>query len=428
MWQKNNIKTNLTNPDKIRKEEIRQQLIIKKASIAADKLNKSRDSIKKIITKNNAKNISKELEDDKLAINNMLTKFHSIKTLEDVATTTRKLSNMDNVLKALCKLFLITMVMELKKHLYIEISQIKSIESLDEGTDKRALIKFRKEFSRIDEITFCFNSRKEYMMPFTTIYNIPHVLEDFQRQAVKAIDNDISVVIGAPTSSGKSLISQYLASKNRKTLVVLPTQELVDQYAGTVRNRKYKTLQHTPIMHLSGEQIYVDKDWVMLIGTPIDIWRYVNLQNSDKVDIIVNSNTFDNIGLPDNKQFEQSRTLDTRIFEYVIIDELQQMNRGVQDEDNAQAIAMERIAIYFSDKIFVILSATINNIDHVVKWLRYLKNDTKYRSIDEDTEPTVIGIVYNKRFINQEKKLLNNGRIEIISPLSALTVELINSQ
>jgi hypothetical protein len=420
---KSGTKVTLTNPDAIMKERRKQELLTKKALKKADKIQKSSSGAQKIKDKNSAKVINKELSADEQLIEFMLKNAHSIKSLSDLGNTTRKLSNMDNVLKALIKLFIVTIDDELKKHLYIEIDQIQSINNMSECADRRALIKFRKIFPRVDEINFCFEKRRDVMKPFSPLYIEPHTLEIFQRQAVSAIDNMTSVVIGAPTSSGKSLISQYLASKRNRTLVILPTQELVDQYAGTVRNRAYKTQTFTPIRHLSGEQIYSDRDWVMLIGTPVDVWRYIVLQKSDTISIDINE--FDTIGKPSHKDYNISNTFDTREIEYVIIDELQQMNIGVQGNDNAQAIAMERIVTYFADKVFVMLSATIRNIDHVVKWLRYLKGDFGYLNPDVDTNPTTIGIVYDKRFINQEKRILNNNHMEIMSPLSALTVQLI---
>ena len=417
-------KSTLTNPVAIERERLKQEMLTKKALKKAAKIEKTSNGAQKIKNKISAKTVIKELTEDEKMIANMMDNVHTIKSLEDMSKVTRKLSNMENILKALTKLFMVTTCEDLKKHLYIEISQIKPIMDMEEGSTRRALIKFRTVFSREEEINFCFDKRRNYMKPFSPLYIIPHVLEEFQREAVRAIDNGTSVVIGAPTSSGKSLISQYLASKNKRTLVILPTQELVDQYAGTVRNRPYKTLPHTPIKHLSGEQVYTDSDWVMLIGTPVDVWRYITLEKSNDIAINLNMDTFNTIGTIDHSQFDESKTFNTDIIEYVIIDELQQMNDGVDGTDNTQAVAMERIATYFADKVFVILSATIRNIDHVTKWFRYLKNDFGYQSTN-DLNPTVIGIMYDKRFINQEKKVLNNGRMETMSPLSALTVKLI---
>ena len=44
-------------------------------------------------------------------------------------------------------------------------------------------------------------------------------LDPFQEQSIKAIDNNNSVVVSAPTGSGKTLIADYVIYKNRNKLI-----------------------------------------------------------------------------------------------------------------------------------------------------------------------------------------------------------------
>ena len=55
-------------------------------------------------------------------------------------------------------------------------------------------------------------------------------LDDFQVQVINNIDNNISTIVSAPTSSGKSVISGYSFTKG-KTLVIVPTDVLAWQMA-----------------------------------------------------------------------------------------------------------------------------------------------------------------------------------------------------
>ena len=40
------------------------------------------------------------------------------------------------------------------------------------------------------------------------------ILDKFQEDSIKAIDNNHSVVVSAPTGSGKTLIADYIIHKN----------------------------------------------------------------------------------------------------------------------------------------------------------------------------------------------------------------------
>lgn len=389
-----------------------------KASLLAEEKTKSIKNLTKkeqIIQKNYLNN-QKALEkkDDEI-INEIMkqNKSKPFKTLNEIGKQIKTITFKSSIIKIIKQLFISTTDIELKKQLFIEISYNEPIDTTDDDKLKVTMKEFRKKFTKNDEIDFCFQHRSDLMEPFSPLFKMNHTLEAFQVEAIEAIEKNISVVISAPTSSGKSLGAQYCIQTKKFGIAIFPTQELVDQQAGTIR-AKVVNGESTPIIHLCGEKVYTDTNPVVLIGTPADVWRYIVLEKSSKIREEFNTDDFDNFGI---SQYDKSKTFDINKVEYVIVDELQQINNDLESNDIAQGIAMQKILMYLPNSLYVVLSATVKNIDHIVDWLKYIKKGSK--------NPEVKKIIYTKRFINQEKQVFTNNKLTVVSPLSVLTVDMI---
>ena len=67
-----------------------------------------------------------------------------------------------------------------------------------------------------------------------------HILDTFQKEAIRAIDNGYHVLVSAPTSSGKTLIAEHLLQQtNSGVLYTSPTKALCNQKFAEFTEKKY---------------------------------------------------------------------------------------------------------------------------------------------------------------------------------------------
>ena len=414
-------KLTATEKDYVKEYEKAEKKCLKNSKVSA--------SAQRIKDTNIAKSTAKRDDKDAVAIEQLESKWKHITSLKMIGNVTSKLSSSENVIIALSKLFLKFENGDLKKHMFIELvermnddaTQLMPLDQISDVRLRNAMQVYSANFTRAQQVTFCFEHRRNVMAPFSPLTKPKYSPESFQMEAVDAIVEGKSVLISAPTSAGKTVVSQYCTSLEGKTLMIQPTQELVDQCAATMIARD------TKVFHINSEQLLVPKEWKIMIGTPESIWRFLMISNAecvpknmsnlqemqDNIDEIV-----DNNGKPDNSNYCTSHTFDWNVFKYVVIDEIQQMNVDEYGNTGNQARTMQQLVMYFVSKQLILLSATVQNIDEIVSWLRYLKNDV-------GTDPTVVDIRYTKRFINQEMRVYTNGEPTVVSPLSAITFDFI---
>jgi len=220
-------------------------------------------------------------------------------------------------------------------------------------------------------------------LQFTKFYNqMPPLNEkgfnkfdDWQIDTIKNIDANISTIVSAPTSAGKSVLSGYTVSKG-KSLYIVPTDALawqVASYIGSIINKDI------PIVTLTYQSIPKRDQFIKLlnsssaiVGTPEQILDILPFINCD--------------------------------FKWIIFDEIHMMGK-------AEGSAMETIAKILNNIPFLGLTATVGNINELKEWFCSLYSKP------------IETIICNKRFFNLQKYFFDNklNKLVMLNPLSIVS-------
>ncbi|MEK7449507.1 MAG: DEAD/DEAH box helicase [Planctomycetota bacterium] len=176
-------------------------------------------------------------------------------------------------------------------------------------------------------------------------------LDLFQEQAIKAIEENNSVLVSAPTGSVKTLVAEYALEKcireNKGIIYTAPIKAL--------SNQKFRDFRRT----------YGDK--IGIVTGDVSI-------NPDAPALIMTTEIFR------NTIFDDSRRLDS--IEYVIFDEI----HFLDDED--RGTVWEESLIFAPPHIKIIaLSATILNLDQLARWIKHIRKNELV--VIEETERPV---------------------------------------
>ncbi len=164
-------------------------------------------------------------------------------------------------------------------------------------------------------------------------------LDKFQEDAIKAIDSGHSVVVSAPTGSGKTLIANYLIDEklkeNRKVIYTAPIKAL--------SNQKYREFC----------ALYGDYNIGLITGdTTI---------NSSAPIIIMTTEIYRNMVIAKDKGVNDVH--------YVVFDEIHFIN------DVERGYVWEESIIFSPDDVrFLCLSATIPNAKEFAEWIQSIKH------------------------------------------------------
>ena len=185
--------------------------------------------------------------------------------------------------------------------------------------------------------------------------------DPWQKQVITMIQQKKSILIRAPTSSGKSFIAMSTGILHKKILYVCPAKPVVFQVGANFVKMGYKV--HYLVENYS--QLSYDKQTNIFIGTP---------------DII-------ELNLP---------SLGNR-FDYVVFDEIHTLN------DYHNGLSYENIIKCIECPVLA-LSATIKNIDFLKDILQKF-NQQDFEFID-----------YQDRFINIQRYIYNNQQLKKLHP------------
>ena len=197
--------------------------------------------------------------------------------------------------------------------------------------------------------------------------------DDWQIQVIKNIDDNISTVINAPTSAGKTVLSVYAAIKG-KSLFIVPTDALawqVSSYIGSVLDINVPILTQT-------FQSIPDRD------------KMIELLN--KTECIVGTAEI----IIDYLPFIKNN------FKWLIFDEIHMIGKP-------EGSGMELIAKVLNNVPILALSATIGNTDHLVNWLSKLQQKPANK------------VVCDKRFFNMQKFQYDSSK-DILNSLHPLSL------
>lgn len=202
-----------------------------------------------------------------------------------------------------------------------------------EGAKK--LLKKVKEYidkKDIDLVEHQMTISPQFMPPLSPFEKPVRKLEKWQLEVLDHIDNNRSVLIIAPTSSGKTACMNYIPSTVKgKCCYVVPSNELAKQVAGMYR----RSLKGGVSLLTNKEKFFENDNWQVLVATPYALENYL-VYNPVK-------------------------------FNYVVYDEIQKLNPDNYDYLHEGA-AFERLMKMIKSP-FMALTATIQDPDLFGKWL-----------------------------------------------------------
>ncbi|PIZ51011.1 hypothetical protein COY27_05135 [Candidatus Woesearchaeota archaeon CG_4_10_14_0_2_um_filter_33_13] len=163
-------------------------------------------------------------------------------------------------------------------------------------------------------------------------------LDPFQEQSIEAIENNYSVVVSAPTGSGKTLIAEFIIDKHKnddkRIIYTAPIKALSNQ-----KYRDFSKLYGAEKVGLMTGDIVINPHAKILIMTT-EIYRNMAVSKDEEITNIA----------------------------YVIFDEIHFIN------DIERGYVWEESIIYSSEKIrFLCLSATIPNAKEFSDWIQAIK-------------------------------------------------------
>ena len=163
-------------------------------------------------------------------------------------------------------------------------------------------------------------------------------LDKFQEEAIAAIEHNKSVVVSAPTGSGKTLIADYIIDRDfKKGIRVIYTAPIK-----ALSNQKYKEFTRS----------YGEKNVGILTG---DVQK-----NPDALILIMTTEIYRNMVLS-NDPFVNDVS-------YVIFDEIHYIN------DIERGYVLEESIIFSKPNVRVLcLSATIPNANEFADWIEAIK-------------------------------------------------------
>ncbi len=166
-------------------------------------------------------------------------------------------------------------------------------------------------------------------------------LDAFQEEAIHAIEQNNSVVVSAPTGSGKTLIADYIIDKFK------------DQAVRIIYTAPIKALSNQKYKDFSREY---GEDAVGLMTGDIVINPHAKV-------LIMTTEIYRNMAVSNDEEL--------RDIAYVILDEIHYIN------DIERGYVWEESIIYSAPEIrFLCLSATIPNADEFSRWIQAIKKHT----------------------------------------------------
>ncbi|MFO8016039.1 MAG: DEAD/DEAH box helicase [Candidatus Woesearchaeota archaeon] len=204
-------------------------------------------------------------------------------------------------------------------------------------------------------------------------------LDRFQEEAIQAIDKNHSVVVSAPTGSGKTLIADYIIDRDiREGIRVIYTAPIK-----ALSNQKYNDFVSD-----------YGKDKVGLLTGDIVI-------NPEAQILVMTTEVYRNMALTNDKPIAS--------VSYVILDEIHYIN------DIERGYVWEESIIFSQDNVrFLCLSATIPNAKEFASWIQSIKNHNVDTVLHNERN-----VPLHKRFYDTELGITTLEEIRSVRDLPA---------
>ena len=339
---------------------------VKKNTEVAPVIKKMSKSATKIIEENSKRQQQKLLDDDKKMYENFSKSFFgnwelvSLKNaLESLKTEESKINLLCDVLTDLIKKGKIT---EKFYHVFYTAHLIKN-DKLEKIVEKA------ESLMKIDLIKVQMTKLSSYLYPLNYLNWEKQKLDDWQLDVLKKIDNKENILIVARTSAGKTVCSTYAIFTSKRSIFLVPSDELARQVAGILRN----LLKGNVALYTNKDTFIENNSFKVMVGTPLKIEEYLIMNGVSNYD-------------------------------YVVCDEVHQ----IRDCDH-EGDAYERvISLLPSETKLLLMSATVENPSVLKSWIEAIKG----QNVDL--------VLYNKRFIVQQRHLWNGDVLEKLHPFSSL--------
>jgi len=257
-----------------------------------------------------------------------------------------------------------------KKYLY-HIMNLFFGSAIDLKSDEKYKKIFDKIHNKLEDYEYKLYMMKElsHLLPPLNIYEKKEKkLDDWQIEVIDHMKNKDSVIVKAPTSSGKSFVGYSAGIIHKRILYVTPAVPIAYQVGANFSNMGYRVCY---LVH-SGEILSYDERTNIFVGTPEVIEDYLYSLNLQ--------------------------------FDYAVFDEIHNLNK----EDNGHKY--ENL-IKMINCNFLALSATVSNIDTLKEFFIKIHPHFKIHEIE-----------YKKRFINSQKWIWNGEKIKKLHPLACISM------
>ena len=244
-------------------------------------------------------------------------------------------------------------------HVFILYFHLKE-EDINEDK-KKILDKISKILNKYDSKLFMLSNLGHLLPPLNFWDKGPIKLDQWQQDVIKMIKNKESVIVRAPTSSGKTFVAMATGVLHNKILYVCPAKPVAYQVGANFIKMGYKV--HF-LVEGHAHQTYNEKTNIF-IGIPETTERYIYKTGTH--------------------------------FNYAVFDEIHNLNDSYEN------------IIKLLNCNFLALSATIKNKDYLRGKFKeyYPHNKINY-------------VEYNKRFINQQRWLYSDNKLGKLHPTVCL--------
>nr|CCA22042.1 DEAD/DEAH box RNA helicase putative [Albugo laibachii Nc14] len=277
----------------------------------------------------------------------------------------------------------------------------KMKENAEEDKELKSLLqelvdihrKYRKYVKKVleylsgrDMIVFQLTNMADRLPPLNMHHPNKFVLDEWQRTVLSHIDDHHSVIVCAPTSSGKTVLSTYVTVSGHKVLFVVPTEPLAWQVAAL-----FQLISKNSVAFITDGTVFIPQNYSIVVGTARAI-------ESALIDI-----GYD--------------------FGYAVFDE-------VHDLNGAEGDSLERIIKSLTCP-FLALSATIGNANELLAWWKRHHNQAENIHLLE----------YSGRFINLQRMIWSEhpqsdkraegssaGELITLHPCTGITVDYLKDQ
>ena len=318
-----------------------------------------------IIQEQNKKRFEKLIQDDLMKIdyafknineNNFMEKFNYLKTGE--AKQVFKVRLLD---------YFIKLQKEKKRDymsqiliLYYSLKYGKNEYIINDEKYMKLSRRLDKKLSDCDVKSYLMKECSDLLPPLNFWDKEEYTLDDWQKHVINLIKKKESVIVRAPTSSGKTFVAMATGVLHNKILYVCPAKPVAFQVGANFIKMGYRVHYLVENMgHLS-----YNKDTNIFIGTPDIIEQYLPRIYTD--------------------------------FDYAVFDEIHNVNDMIHYENIIKLLKCS----------FLALSATIENISFLRDIFMKIHSDKKIEYVE-----------YNKRFINIQRWIYDE-RLSSLHPLA----------